>query len=303
MTSIIIPTLNASRQLGNLLKSLRHQTIPCEILVIDSSSADDTARIAEADGVKVMTVKRAEFDHGGSRTLAAAEAKSDIVVFITQDAIPVNEYAVEKLLGPFADEKIGAAHGRQVALPDASPFAVHSRLFNYPESSSVRSFDDRHTYGIKTPFLSNAFAAYRKSAMDEIGWFRRGLISTEDTYAGARLLAAGYKLAYVSDATVYHSHNYSVVEEFRRYFDIGVFHKNEAWISETFGNAGGEGLRYLRSELKFLMQKGKFYLFPEFCIRNGMKFVGYHLGLHHPKLPMSIIKRLSRNPQWWNKIF
>ena len=77
------------------------------------------------------------------------------------------------------------------------------------------------------------------------GWFAEHLISTEDTYAGARMLLAGYTLAYVSDAMVYHSHNYTVFQEFKRYFDIGVFHKKERWILEAFGNAEGTGLRHL----------------------------------------------------------
>lgn len=302
MTSIVIPTLNASKQIGDLVASLQSQTVACEVIVIDSSSSDGTARLAESAGARVITISGPEFDHGGSRTLAGRKCGGDIIIYMTQDVLPVNEVAVERLLSAFADKRVGSAYGRQMPYPDASLFVVHSRLFNYPGHSCIRSLDDGNAHGIKAPFLSNAFAAYRKSALDEIGWFKENLISTEDTYAGARLLVAGYKLAYVHDAMVYHSHNYSVIEEFKRYFDIGVFHKNEAWILEKFGKAKGEGMRYLRSEIEFLLKKKKFHLIPEFCIRNGLKFAGYTLGRNYEKIPTNVIRKLSRNRIWWDKM-
>jgi len=68
-------------------------------------------------------------------------------------------------------------------------------------------------------------ADYRKSTLEEIGWFKNNLILGEDTYAETKLLVAGYKLAYIAKAKVYHFHNYTIWEEFKRYFDIGVFTK------------------------------------------------------------------------------
>ncbi|MBI5639765.1 MAG: glycosyltransferase family 2 protein [Nitrospirae bacterium] len=301
MISIIIPTLNAEEPLSRLLTALRSQTVRGEILVVDSSSTDRTAAIAESCGARTMTIRREDFDHGGSRTAALRETTGEIIIYLTQDVLPFNERAVENLLSVFSDSKVGAAFGRQLPYPGASAFGAHLRLFNYPETSCIRELGDRGRYGIKTPFLSNSFAAYRRLALEEVGGFRERLISGEDTYAGARLLLAGYRIAYVADAAVYHSHNYSVFREFRRYFDIGVFHASESWILDEFGSAGGEGLRYIRSELAYLLEKGKYLLLPEFVIRNCLKYAGYHLGRRYEKIPAAMVRRLSMHSGWWDR--
>jgi rhamnosyltransferase len=216
MTSVIIPTRDAAEQIHGLLQALKSQTVPCEIIIVDSSSPDNTAGIARSLGAEVVVIKREAFDHGGTRTLAARKAKGDILICMTQDAMPSDEHAIENLLAPFRDRTVAAAYGRQLPYPGASPFGAHVRLFNYPEVSCVRSIGDKETYKIRTIFLSNSFAAYRKSALKDSGWFREGLIMGEDTCAAAQLLLAGYKIAYVAEAMVYHSHNYTLLEEFRR---------------------------------------------------------------------------------------
>jgi rhamnosyltransferase len=80
------------------------------------------------------------------------------------------------------------------------------------------------------------------------------VIFGEDTVTAGKLLQAGYKVAYVADAPVYHSHSYTAIQEFRRYFDIGVLHIREAWLQEIFGKAGGEGIRFVLSELRYLLR-------------------------------------------------
>ncbi|HSL40477.1 MAG TPA: glycosyltransferase family 2 protein, partial [Desulforhopalus sp.] len=132
---------------------------------------------------------------------------------------------------------------------------AHLRLFNYPPQSSIRSHADRERFGLKTVFVSNSFAAYRRGPLEEVGYFKNTLIFGEDTCTLGRLLLAGYRVAYVSEAAVYHSHNYSLVEEFRRSFDIGVLHSTEKWLLATYGRAEGVGGRYVRSVLNMLSRE------------------------------------------------
>jgi rhamnosyltransferase len=302
MTTIIIPTRNAGKLILSLLKALRSQTIACEIIVIDSSSSDDTRSIAEKCGVQTIGIRKEDFDHGGCRTLAAKSAKGDILIYLTQDALPLDKNALKNLIQPFEDAAVGAAFGRQLPHPSSGVFSVHLRLFNYPEKSVVKSLSDKGRYGIKTPFLSNSFAAYRRRALEEIGGFQEKLILGEDTCAGAKLLLSGYKIAYVADAVVHHSHNYTVFQEFKRYFDIGVFHRDEHWILEEFGKAGGEGLKYIESEIAYLLKNGKYHFLPEFFLRNGLKFAGYHLGGHYRRMPIGLVKKVSMHKDWWDKV-
>lgn len=303
MVSVIIPTYNAAANIAKLLDSLLATKIQKEIIVIDSGSTDNTCLIAESLKADVIRSDKRVFDHGGTRNMGARYSGGDIIVFVTQDILPADKLSLERLIRPFAqDETIGACYGRQLPHADAAPFAAHLRLFNYPETSYIVELKDRKQYGIRTPFLSNSFAAYRRKSLDKIGWFPENVIMGEDTYAGAQLLLAGYKLAYVSDAKVHHSHNYSAFQEFKRYFDIGVFHETEKWLIETFGKTEGEGKKFIKSQLVYLMSMGKYYLLPEFILRSVLKYSGYTLGKYYRNLPKRVIDTFSMHKDWWKGV-
>ena len=300
--SVIIPTINFSSGIKRALADIKRQTADiAEILIVDSSSDDGTADIARGMGLKVITVPREAFDHGGTRALAARAAAGDILVYFTQDAVLPDRNAVARLVAVFEDVKIGAAYGRQLPHTDADIFGRVLRFFNYPDTSCQRSLGDRKKYGIKTPFLSNSFSAYSKKVLEEIGWFKDGLILGEDTYAGARMLMAGYRIAYVSEAVALHSHNYTIRQEFKRYFDIGVFHRKERWILDTFGEAEGEGLTFILSSLKFMKENRASMRVPEFFWRTGLKYLGYKAGYFHDFIPLTLVKRLSMHSSWWSR--
>lgn len=300
--SVIIPTYNSANKIENLLKAIKKQTIQiAEILVIDSSSTDETIRIASSYGAKTLIIDKNNFDHGGTRSYAAKIAKGDILIYLTDDALPENEKCFENILSCFADINIAAVFGRQIPYHNTNIFGKHLRYFNYPEESYIRSFEDRKKYGIKTPFLSNSFCAYRKSILEKVNFFKDNLILGEDTYIGAKILKAGYKIAYCAEAVVYHSHNYSAFEEFKRYFDIGVFHQCENWILTEFGKAEGEGKKYVLSGIKYLWDEKKIYYLPEFFLRIFLKYLGYKLGRNYKILPKFIIKFLTMHKSWWEK--
>jgi len=299
--SIIIPTYNASSYLPNLLNSLEHQTSKdYELIIIDSSSNDNTVAIVKDHGAVTIINPKKDFDHGKTRNLGASEAKGDIVLYLTQDALPADEHSIENLIKPFHDDKlVAASYGRQLPNPDASPISTHLRLFNYPDSSYIRSLEDRTIYGIKTIFFSNSFSAYRREILEKIGAFKEKLIFGEDMHAAGRLLLSGYKVAYNADAMVYHSHNYTAFQEFERYFDLGVLHGSEDWILKEFGKTGKEGKKYINSGISYLLKDKKFHLIPSFLFRNSLKYIGYTLGLRYDKLPLNLSYRFSMNKTWW----
>jgi len=300
--SIIIPTYNAEKYLLIQLEKLKSQSInDYELIIIDSSSSDKTIEIAKKYTNNIIVIKASEFDHGGTRARAAHIAKGDILIYLTQDALPYNEYTLENIVKIFNNKNVGAAYGRQLSYPDTNLFGKHLRKFNYPKTSSIKSKKDISIYGIKTAQLSNSYSAYRKSSLEAVGIFKDNLILGEDVYTGAKMIIAGYSLSYVSDAKVYHSHSYTVWQEFKRYFDIGVFHKCEGWILKEFGKVEGEGKSYIKSEIKYLISHNAYHLFPEFIIRNGMKYLGYKLGHHYTKLPQCLINRISMHSRWWKK--
>jgi len=233
--SVIIPTLNVEKSIEGLLKNLIEVQIlkPDEIIVIDSSSQDRTVEIAKSYGCKTIVIKKEEFNHGGTRTLAGKKAIGNILVYFTQDAYPYNEYALENLIKVFEkDEKIVCAYGRQIPYEDTNIYGKFMRYFNYPETSFIKTYEDRHKFGRKTVFFSNSFSAYRKEVLENVGWFKENLISYEDIYIVAKILLEGYKIAYIADAIVYHSHSLSVWKDFKRHFELGIFFREETGYSK-----------------------------------------------------------------------
>ena len=297
--SVVVPVRNAEIYLSRLIPNLLAQSGYSEIVFVDSESTDKTADILADYPVTYISIKATEFNHGATRDAAIRATKSDIVVFLTQDALPASSNSLATLVNSFEDKSVGMAYGRQLPHADAKPFGVHARLFNYPSESKLKRFEDKKTLGIKTPFCSNSFAAYRKSAYLKVGGFPTDTILSEDMFAAAKMLKAGYKVAYNADACIYHSHDYTILEEFRRYFDTGVFHARNSWIREEFGGAEGEGTRYVNSELRYLAKTAP-SLMPQLFIRNAAKLFGFRAGLIEHTLPLWLKKKFSMHKNYWN---
>ncbi|CUS78026.1 glycosyltransferase family 2 protein [Candidatus Kryptobacter tengchongensis] len=291
---VIILTYNSQNRILNLINSIKLQTIqPENILVIDSNSTDDTVKIAKNNGCITYVIKKEDFDHGGTRTYAAKLSNAEFLVYLTDDVLLYDKYSLENLLVFFDDNKVAAVFGRQIPYEDTNIWGKHLRFFNYPENDYIRSYQDKKEYGIKTVFLSNSFCAYRKEALEKVGYFKEKLILGEDTYIGAKLIMAGYKIAYSSKAIVFHSHSYSIIQEFKRYVDIGIFHRTENWILKEFGAPKREGKKYIFSGIKYLVKNKKVILIPEFFIRVFFKYLGYKLGYNYTILPKFLVKIIS----------
>ena len=298
---IAIPTYNGGegwrKVATNILKFSPKNLF---VHVIDSGSKDDTLAIAENANFDVVKILGTDFNHGGTRNQAVYTFIDDydLIIFLTQDAIPQHNF-VEKIISVFDDQNIACAYGRQLPHKNANPLAQHARKFNYADKSYVCGKDDIPQMGIKTAFMSNSFSAYRLSVFKELGGFPSDTILCEDMYYTAKAILAGYQVAYVADAVVEHSHNYTPVEEFKRYFDIGVFHSNERWIRDKFSGASKEGQKFIVSEIKYLLKKAPIWI-PYACMNNLMKMLGYKLGQLDNKLPKSTIKKLSMHKRYWD---
>jgi rhamnosyltransferase len=298
---LIVPTLNAGKLWASWLKAFDQQTRkPDCLLVIDSSSNDDTVVLASVYGFEVKVIPTPEFNHGGTRQLGVNRLPDvDIILFMAQDALLAKPNAIERLLAAFDDQRVGAAYGRQLPHKHAGPIAAHARLFNYPPAESqLRGIEDRIHFGIKTAFISNSFAAYRRDALTQVGGFPIDIIMNEDTYVVGKMLVSGWKIAYCADAQVFHSHDYGFLEEFKRYFDIGVFHTNTAWLQRAFGGVSGESRRFVVSEMRYLMEHAP-WLIPSAVLRAGLKWLGFKLGALHMGLPRTMLRCFSLHKSYW----
>jgi len=301
-TALIVPTLNAGDSWCFWLKAESEQSYICDDrLIIDSSSNDETLNLAKEQGFTTHQISRDQFDHGGTRQLAVEMVSdAEIIIFATQDATFASPDSIARIIECFSDKSIGAVYGRQ--LPDfgASPIAAHARLFNYPEKNVIKSKQDIPTLGLKTAFCSNSFSAYRRKSLVDVKGFPSKLIFGEDMYVAAKMIQRGWNIGYCADAQVRHSHNYSMIEDFQRSFDIGVFHNVENWLLQDFGKAEGEGKKFVLSELKYLLINAPWLIPSSFC-RNALKYLGYKLGKNWEKIPYGIRQKLVMNKRFWRR--
>lgn len=277
--AVCVPTMNARHSWCPFIAALSNQSRRMEeILVIDSESTDGTADLARGEGFRVLEIPRSDFRHGATRQMGVEMLDgADVIVFLTQDAVLASAEAIARLVSRFDDPRVGAAYGRQLPRSGAGPIEAHARLFNYPPESTVRALENVHLLGFKSIFFSNSFGAYRRSALMEVGGFNKEVNFGEDTIAAAKLLLAGWKIAYAADAQVYHSHEYSIAQEYKRYVQVGQMHAAQPWLLERFGNVSGEGMRFVRSQLKMLLRDAPMQI-PGAIVRAASKWIGYRMG-------------------------
>ena len=301
-TALIIPTRNAAPFLDKLLPALAMQRLqPTEFLVVDSNSSDGTVERMRAAGARVEVLGARRFNHGGTRRWASTLVQAETLIVMTQDAIPADADSFAHLVDELhAEADIGVAYGRQLPHLGAGLLGAQARRFNYPEQGQTKRLTDAPRLGIKTCFSSDSFAAYRRTALEAVGGFPEDVIGSEDAYVAARMLLAGHAVRYAASARVFHSHDYRLVEEFRRYFDIGSFYGSEPWIADAFGQAGGEGRRFVVAELRALEKAGALHRVPEVLLRSALKLLGYRMGYHGKSLPPWVKRHLSMFSAYWN---
>jgi rhamnosyltransferase len=298
--ALIIPTLNGGKDFKRLLKSLENQDLTIKHkLVVDSASDDETVALAQKAGFKVTSIARKDFNHGRTRQEAIESLEDcDIAIFMTQDACCKDINSLSLLVSAFRNSEVALAYGRQIPYSHHNPLSQHARFFNYPKSGYIRGLKDKKEHGIKTVFFSNSFSAYRIKTLKDLGGFPSDIILGEDVFITAKALLNHHKVAYVSEACVHHSHDFSLLQEFKSYFDYGVFHKKENWIVENFAALNKTGFNYAFSEMKYLLTKAPYFL-PLSFLRSASKWLAYNLGKHYKKFSTASLKKISRHPGYW----
>lgn len=297
--SVVIPTYNARLWLDEQLAVLRGQTHPpAEIIIIDSSSPDGTAARAQQLGATVIKIAQSAFNHGGTRNQAAAAASGDILVFMTQDALPQDAAYLEHLTAPLRRGDCAAAYARQVAPHSASPLEQFARTYNYPPQPHTKSNADLPRLGIKTYFFSDTASAVQREAFQAVGGFPNWVIANEDMVLCAKLLQAGHCVAYAAEAVVWHAHDYSLLKLFQRYFDIGVFMQQAAAVLPG-AHSGGEGVRFALAQVWHLLRARRLGWLPRSLIESPLKFGAFHLGKRSGWLPVGVRRAFSGQKAFW----
>lgn len=297
---ILIPTYRPEKEFGKLLDRLYGQTYPIHNVIIMNTEKQfwNTDWEKGRDNLQVHHITKSEFDHGKTRRQGARYATGDILVCMTQDAMPRNRELLEKLIQPLWQPKVAASYARQVPARDAHCIESFTRRFNYPDENEVKWREDLSSRGIKTYFCSNVCAAYDREIYVKQGGFIPRAIFNEDMIYGAGLIQAGYGIAYAADAQVIHSHNYNCRQQFHRNFDLGV---SQAEHPEIFADvpSEGAGIALVKATARYLLNRRQPWLLPKLIAQSGSKYLGYQLGKHYRHLPSKWIQACTMNPEYW----
>lgn len=299
---VIIPVYRPTEKLHKVLYRLGRQThLPEQIILLHTRDGIklDVSVCKDRVSVTEIPILEKEFDHGRTREQGIWMSDADIVVMMTQDAVPADPFLLEKLSEVLNEHPDAvAAYARQIPDQNCGLLEKYTRVFNYPPKSQIKSQKDFPKLGIKTYFCSNVCAAYKKSIYEEIGGFVKKAIFNEDMIYAGTMAKRGYGIAYAADACVIHSHNYSCRQQFHRNFDLGVSQADHPEIFEGVPSEG-EGLRLVKKSLAYLIKTGHIWLVPKLAGQSGFKYMGYFLGKRYKKLPKKVILFCTMNREYW----
>lgn len=295
--SLVVPTLNARPYLPDLFAALRAQQPrpPDEILLIDSGSTDDTVAFALREpGVRVETITN--FSHGRARNLGGRRARGDIVVFLSQDALPAHPDWLARLMEPFADPTVAAVCSRQTPRPGANPMERYFLHTHFPGGPAVRRRKAGSEPTFAEAFFSNVSAAVRREALLAHP-FDEELIMSEDQQLSRDLLRAGWGVVYAPESVVLHSHNYTLGVVLRRYFD-SVYSLRQVYPAHGLSSSVTTGGGYTLREALHIVRRHPLWL-PYYALYATARGLGALLGHVAERLPTGLAARLSLHAYYW----
>lgn len=302
---IIIPTYKPDQRFFKLIEKLTHQSVPVNRIIVMNTEQKYFDRLVygtsfakDYHNIVVRHLSKREYDHGRTRNQGVRHSDADYFVMITQDAVPADEYVVERLLENLQKENVAVAYARQLADERSSEEERYIRNFNYPPQSRIKDREDLAKQGIKTFFCSNVCAAYDRKIFDSLGGFVKHTIFNEDMLYAAKAVEAGYAIAYVAEAQVYHSHDYTNGQQFHRNFDLGVSQADHPEVFEKYPSES-EGIRMVKGLVEHLKKKKMKRRIPHVLCQSACRYMGYLLGKNYRRLPGRLVLAMSSNKEYW----
>lgn len=213
--SVVIPAYNAGPTMKTLLKSLFGQrgVRKVQVVVVDSGSTDGTPKLCRKNGAKVVEISQSEFSHSYSRNLGAKTACGDILIFMTQDAMPVNENWMSSLIKPIVSGEAVAVSCKDLC-PEGTDIYYLMAMWNHWGFVGIRERD--RLYRLEQN--ETAESLRRKASLNDVSTaidaqvFKKFFYRfdyAEDLDLGLRLLKAGYTIKLLASTQSVHGHNRS----------------------------------------------------------------------------------------------
>lgn len=298
MISVIIP-VSDPKYFENHKTLLKYKEIN-EVIILDSSLSLGNIE-DRVNGKRVLVLQEDSFDHGSTRNKGASLAKGDILLFMTQDARPYGDNFTAEIISSI-DDQVKAVYGKHVVGDDQNIFEKFEREFVYNDNIVTKSWKSKLKF--EDIFVSNVCFAVEKKIFELLGGFPENVICSEELIISFKLLRSGYKVMYNPNLKVWHFHNESSLENFRRWFDVGVAFSKTPYVFSGFRRYA---LNIVISELLFLIKNPDLVknpnLMAEFFKRIILRFLAFEIGKRYKILNnFGIdIRNLSKNKSFWNR--
>lgn len=274
---IICLLYNAEKHILSLQESIKKQeNVKIKsIRYILTESKDDTENILKENKIDYIKIKREDFSHSQTREMAAKQCDADVVVFITQDIVIERTDWLYNLTSPIANNECEAAYSRQIS--KSKGIEKYTREINYPDKSIIKTKADIETMGLKTFFFSDASSAIKNSVLKELNYYDNKILTiNEDMYFAYKLIQNKYRIKYAADSVIIHSHDFKFRELYKRYYDTGIFFKENSYLDKYGTNqAGGNLAVYV---LKRIIKEKDIRAFFRFWPDMVARFIGMKMG-------------------------
>ena len=81
----VVPVYNGGEFIGSAIESILNQSFsPCQIIVVDDGSTDDTAKIVKTFGNKVTLIRNGHIGVSAARNVGAEYAKADYMIELSE---------------------------------------------------------------------------------------------------------------------------------------------------------------------------------------------------------------------------
>jgi rhamnosyltransferase len=294
--SVLLLTKNGVHDLERLLPALYDQKDvgSFEVIAVDSGSTDGTTELLQRYPLHLEQIPAEAFHHARTRNFAAGLACGEILIFLSQDAIPASNHWLSEMISNFDDINVGAVYGRQIPKPGSFVERQETLDTVYGVHRIVKDPAHRNGLGYRFYLFSSANSAVRRSVW-EATRFPEELKVFEDLGIAKRILDRGWKIVYEPEAAVYHSHNHSTLGLFKRYFDLGYTLKQlKIWDAPGARKSlWRDGCNMLQKKLRSSRDLGPKRPPGDGIQQDIAKSFGFFLGLNQACLPLALKRHLS----------
>ncbi len=212
MISVLMRSHNDIACIKQTVAALLEQAVDdvVEIISCDDHSTDGTAEyLAGVEQVRMITPPAGKYVPGKTLNFMVSQARGEYIVFNNGDAIPQHKEYLKNLVAPLKDPGVNCVFANQIARRDA--FAVVRKDYE-------RAFGDGSISCSWHKFFSLVSSGFRKTELLEHPFDETFQYSEDSQWVNRR----DVKIVYVPEAVVEHSHNYTLPEVKKRFFNEGI---------------------------------------------------------------------------------